>query len=382
MVFNLLFPFIIMDTNRSNISLTEQLSQLQVGSTLNTPHSPGSIRSGVSSPRCVSPRLPTASLHGSELGSTSVDSYGISNNLGLGINAQKNLTFNSDRNFSANSLPLSGHNPEMLTPSPLAVNKQINIQDQQSDSRQTNSSQLPSLFANAQLNSTSQDGNDQSKSTSSTFQSLFSSSKLSSTLNNYQQVNMQENQSYSLPYMDQYSQNQQYLQGSNQYNNYGYNPMNMQLNGYGQQYGDYYNQDESYPSSLGYEDGSQENLLEAAYSGVTNSFHYYKEMVEDLGPEEVRWFYKITDVDKKWIPFIGYDSLRIEWKYRDLLQQSMLRGEWNQEEIRSCGSSPQDSTSKKEESKTEDKIIVRGGLYEVDVNTRKGNSIYWKGTVF
>ena len=67
---------------------------------------------------------------------------------------------------------------------------------------------------------------------------------------------------------------------------------------------------------------STENLVESGISSANyappNYIGYYKETVEDLGPEEFRWFYKAEN-DKKWIPFIGYDSLRIEWKYRDLL---------------------------------------------------------------
>ena len=39
----------------------------------------------------------------------------------------------------------------------------------------------------------------------------------------------------------------------------------------------------------------------------------------ELGPEEVRWFYRLAQ-DKPWIQFDGYDSLRIEIRYRHIWQ--------------------------------------------------------------
>ena len=50
--------------------------------------------------------------------------------------------------------------------------------------------------------------------------------------------------------------------------------------------------------------------------------HRY-EVVTELGPEEVRWFYK--EDKKTWKPFIGYDSLRIELAFRTLLQATGAR---------------------------------------------------------
>jgi len=40
-------------------------------------------------------------------------------------------------------------------------------------------------------------------------------------------------------------------------------------------------------------------------------------IVTDLTPEEVRWFYK-TDGEKRWLEFSGYDSYRIEMRYREM----------------------------------------------------------------
>ncbi|XP_011139181.1 phospholipase DDHD1 [Harpegnathos saltator] len=55
---------------------------------------------------------------------------------------------------------------------------------------------------------------------------------------------------------------------------------------------------------------------------------------EPLTPEEIRWFYK-NGVEKRWVDFCGYDSLRIEKIYQDrqeLLNKSeeweIMRGTW------------------------------------------------------
>ena len=39
----------------------------------------------------------------------------------------------------------------------------------------------------------------------------------------------------------------------------------------------------------------------------------------ELAPEEVRWFYKV-EPEKGWVRFNGYDSLRIEIRYRHIWQ--------------------------------------------------------------
>eukprot|EP00106_Octopus_bimaculoides_P013488 XP_014780930.1 PREDICTED: phospholipase DDHD1-like [Octopus bimaculoides] len=78
------------------------------------------------------------------------------------------------------------------------------------------------------------------------------------------------------------------------------------------------------------------------------------EIIEELHPEEVRWMYRHAG-KKKWTPFIGYDSLRIEFRYREL------------------------SVSSLSEDKLKDMIVVRGGLYEVDVVARKCYPLFWTG---
>ncbi|KAK2160246.1 hypothetical protein LSH36_137g02021 [Paralvinella palmiformis] len=62
--------------------------------------------------------------------------------------------------------------------------------------------------------------------------------------------------------------------------------------------------------------------------------------------------------DKKWKPFIGYDSLRIECKHRETLHRLSLM----------------DTADNVEDS---ERVIVRGNLYEVDVINRKCYPIYW-----
>ena len=88
----------------------------------------------------------------------------------------------------------------------------------------------------------------------------------------------------------------------------------------------------------------------------TNKYLYpISEQVQELRPEEVRWFYK--DTSKKWTPFIGYDSLRIECKYR---------------EVRHNASKAASNTSVKDE-----RICVRGSLFEASVLDKKCFPIYW-----
>uniref|UniRef100_A0A6A7G0P5 Phospholipase DDHD1-like n=1 Tax=Hirondellea gigas TaxID=1518452 RepID=A0A6A7G0P5_9CRUS len=137
---------------------------------------------------------------------------------------------------------------------------------------------------------------------------------------------------------------------------------------------------------------SSEHLLDPGGPNNLGSFNsqclYFKEFVEDLGPEEYRWFYK-TDSDKKWIPFIGYDSLRIEWKFRDLQHNgiagvplSTAYGLEASNENGGTGASGCDAEVRPFELGEEGTVTVRGGLYEVHVKQRRGQSIYWRGEVF
>lgn len=82
--------------------------------------------------------------------------------------------------------------------------------------------------------------------------------------------------------------------------------------------------------------------------------------VEELRPEEIRWMYREM-VSKKWIPFIGYDSLRIECKYREM-RHSLSRKILDEDSI--C----------------DELICVLDGLFEVDVMKMKCLPIYWSSS--
>ncbi|XP_063426380.1 phospholipase DDHD1-like [Mytilus trossulus] len=86
-----------------------------------------------------------------------------------------------------------------------------------------------------------------------------------------------------------------------------------------------------------------------------NLLYPVNEEVDHLRPEEVRWLYK-SKTDKKWHAFIGYDSLRIECRFRAL-----------------------QTIDEDEDIIDNDVISVRGGLYEVDVVLKTCKPVYWSG---
>lgn len=81
---------------------------------------------------------------------------------------------------------------------------------------------------------------------------------------------------------------------------------------------------------------------------------------EPLTSEEIRWFYK-DGVDKRWVEFCGYDSLRIEKIFQD--RQELLSK--NDAETNNLPPA--------------EKIVVRGGMYDVEIDNMKCVSIYWPG---
>ncbi|KAF6021611.1 DDHD1 [Bugula neritina] len=83
------------------------------------------------------------------------------------------------------------------------------------------------------------------------------------------------------------------------------------------------------------------------------------EKVQELVPEEIRWFYK-EDSKARWVAFIGYDSLRIECRFRALEYARQRSNSVEEEDI-------------------DANIHVRGGLYEVDITNSKIHPVYWKG---
>ncbi|XP_066990985.1 phospholipase DDHD1 [Anabrus simplex] len=120
-------------------------------------------------------------------------------------------------------------------------------------------------------------------------------------------------------------------------------------------------------------------------------------VVDELGPEEVRWFYK-CESDKRWLEFSGYDSLRIEFKYRQLSHEWHFYSQenWTEAEGKETfqyaesalsvdsnvsgddGSSyDYNGSGSACSAVSEHKIVVRGGMYEVDLQEWKCFSIYW-----
>ncbi|XP_022176185.1 phospholipase DDHD1-like [Myzus persicae] len=83
---------------------------------------------------------------------------------------------------------------------------------------------------------------------------------------------------------------------------------------------------------------------------------------EPLGPEKVRWFYK-SDL-KRWTKFDGFDSLNIEYRYRANFG--------NEEDVSSLNGSFNYFLGL-------NTVVVRGGLYEVDLSKKKCTSIFWPG---
>lgn len=83
---------------------------------------------------------------------------------------------------------------------------------------------------------------------------------------------------------------------------------------------------------------------------------------EPLLPENIRWFYKSDS--KRWTKFDGFDSLNIEYRYRANFgnedEASCLNGSFNY----FFGNYT---------------VVVRGGLYEVDLLKKKCTSIFWPG---
>ncbi|XP_046478246.1 phospholipase DDHD1 isoform X3 [Neodiprion pinetum] len=100
---------------------------------------------------------------------------------------------------------------------------------------------------------------------------------------------------------------------------------------------------------------SQHNGIEENSDIEVNELEY----AEPLPPEKVRWFYK-EGVDKRWVEFCGYDSLRIEnvWRRRKsgTNEHNNLTADGHME-----------------------RVVVRGGMYDVEIDNMRCVSIYWPG---
>uniref|UniRef100_A0A0C9RDA9 DDHD1_2 protein n=1 Tax=Fopius arisanus TaxID=64838 RepID=A0A0C9RDA9_9HYME len=78
---------------------------------------------------------------------------------------------------------------------------------------------------------------------------------------------------------------------------------------------------------------------------------------EPLTPQEIRWFYK-DQVDKRWVEFCGYDSLRIENAWRNKSEKERNANEIDND----C-----------------ERVVVKGGMYDVTLDDMKCVSIFWAG---
>uniref|UniRef100_A0A6Q2YD95 DDHD domain-containing protein n=1 Tax=Esox lucius TaxID=8010 RepID=A0A6Q2YD95_ESOLU len=92
----------------------------------------------------------------------------------------------------------------------------------------------------------------------------------------------------------------------------------------------------------------------------SSSRHRYNEIVTELGPEEVRWFYK--EDKKNWKPFVGHDSLKIEVMFRKFCELNPEATEGRDIDLININV---------------EAVCVRGGLYEVDVKERECYPVYW-----
>lgn len=170
-------------------------------------------------------------------------------------------------------------------------------------------------------------------------------------------------------------------------------------------------------SSLEYSDNDGNNagpLFERRKRSRSNSSrHRFNEVVTELGPEEVRWFFK--EDKKTWKPFVGHDSLNIELMFRKYLELnpgaagSQVSGGEEEDEEESGSKSVEsrglngavpvetrtssvhggrgslDTSTVSSEERDLDSIeinvepvCVRGGLYEVDVKEKECYPVYWK----
>ncbi|XP_034051586.1 phospholipase DDHD1b [Gymnodraco acuticeps] len=135
----------------------------------------------------------------------------------------------------------------------------------------------------------------------------------------------------------------------------------------------------------------------------SNSSRHRGEVVTELGPEEIRWFYK--EDKRTWKPFVGHDSLQIEIVYRRFSEQNpdkvnrpaeppeaegkeetqaesgAVDGVRAEQPVLGCGGQ---RLSGSDEMRDPDDILigveavcVRGGLYEVDIKEKECYPVYW-----
>lgn len=164
--------------------------------------------------------------------------------------------------------------------------------------------------------------------------------------------------------------------------------------------------------SLEYSDNDGNNagpLFERRKRSRSNSSrHRFSDVVAELSPEEVRWFYK--EDKKTWKPFVGHDSLKIEIMFRKYCElnsgivasqvscgdqecsnngvERSVNGsvpvETRTSSVLAGQGSMEASTSSSDERDLDcfeinvEPVCVRGGLYEVDIKERECKPVYWK----
>ncbi|XP_077076896.1 phospholipase DDHD1b [Siphateles boraxobius] len=160
------------------------------------------------------------------------------------------------------------------------------------------------------------------------------------------------------------------------------------------------------PSDLNYSE-SDGNITTKKRNRSTSSRHR-GEVVTELGPEELRWFYK--EDKRTWKPFVGHDSLKIELAYRkfcELNPNEVKRRDASEEpedlfespseceapavrrqsaaaaasapgpESSDAGCCSTDETELESDSINVEAVCVRGGLYEVDIKGKDCYPVYW-----
>ncbi|XP_035282162.1 phospholipase DDHD1 isoform X2 [Anguilla anguilla] len=164
-------------------------------------------------------------------------------------------------------------------------------------------------------------------------------------------------------------------------------------------------------------DGNVAPLMETRKRNRSSSSRHRYEVVTELGPEEVRWFYK--EDKKTWKHFVGHDSLKIEVMFRkfcelypdkakrqgptgmeaedgetaDASQPPPGEPEGTEEagqvteeprsKVKADRASVVERTNSTDERDIDtisinvDAVCVRGGLYEVDVKEKECYPVYW-----
>lgn len=120
-----------------------------------------------------------------------------------------------------------------------------------------------------------------------------------------------------------------------------------------------------------------ERLLGIRRAPWSSAARHRFELITELGPEEVRWFYR--EDKKTWKPFMGHDSLRIEIMYRRFCalnpERALSRG--GEEVLKDRGLDGGQSPLETGADITVEAVCVRGGLYEVDVRNKECYPVYW-----